>query len=172
MSQYTKLVLTMSSGIVYRVVRVELFRKLDVIELDTLNFEAQKLLTPQTSGIGFIGSLSWVVMMSSLMSWAEDKANSKRKGEGLKLLAAYESGSKKLKQNGVYIDVASINNLDFPEPRKWLGKNAPEKRKIQSSLVHDGSEFVNIETVDGDLLSIRWSFVESIQYIKNREAKE
>jgi hypothetical protein len=80
-----------------------------------------------------------------------------------------EKGSRK---TCCFLSVSLIENIAHPLPAYW---RVPGKSRVQlppqktpslvgSAFIHNGDDFVTVQTDDGVVRSIRWSAVESFDY--------
>ncbi len=78
---------------------------------------------------------------------------------GNNLLAKAIKMEQNLRKNGVICPVNKIENIDQPNPGIWRVYSP----KVNTSFIHNGEDFLTIQTADGDTESIRWDAV--VRYV-------
>lgn len=109
------------------------------------------------SGIGFIGSLGWVVAASAVLGAIEGAVSSANAKEGVRLLGKAGSLMAEIQARGVYIAVSEIENIETPKPANW--------RAVQGTIAFTtlDEEFIPVRTEEQGDLSVRWSALASIR---------
>lgn len=136
LTQGKVLKLHLASGKEVVVTRVQLFPEAKIRQLITLRGAAQEEMAGFSSGIGFIGSLSWVVSGAVLLGAAESAISNVKMKKGFEILAKASLLQSEIKAQGKYINVAEVAGLDEPNPAKWSA-NAIRKRKLNLAVMPD-----------------------------------
>ena len=73
-----------------------------------------------------------------------------------------------LRNEGAFLPVGVVSNIEHPLPGIWVAlgekKILGKEKTFPASFVHNGEDFVTVQTDDGSIRSIRWSAVESYAY--------
>ncbi|QDM16833.1 hypothetical protein [Tardiphaga sp. vice278] len=151
-------VILLTSGHLVKVRGIRLFPVDMLADIGRLRAIAGTKLGGVSSGIGFIGSPGWAIGGGIAVGLLERAIASSAKKEGLTILKDAERKSIVMLQNGVTFPVCDIDNIDHPVPNMWSANGV--QVSAAASYVHDGGEFVSVETDVGDL-KIRWQHVVS-----------
>ena len=169
-----RLHLVLNSGVELKVRAIRLYDENDLAKLNAKKAEAMKLFEGVSTGLGAIGSIGWVLAASVVIGAAEAAMSSSAATAGARLLAEAIQMEKWLRGRGVFLPVGKISNIENPLPGFWRRKyekadkvrfNTAAGEQIemdtsQSALIHNGDEFLTVQTDDGSIRSIRWSTAE------------
>lgn len=110
------------------------------------------------TGIGFIGSLGWVVAASAVLGAIEGSLSSANAKEGVRLLGKAGSLMAESQARGIYITVSEIDNIETPKPATW--------RATQGTIAFTtlDEEFLPVRTEEQGDLMVRWSALASVRY--------
>jgi DNA-directed RNA polymerase subunit RPC12/RpoP len=121
-----------------------------------------------STGLGSIGSIEWVVASSLVIGAVEEVLSAGAAKAGTNSLVEALRMEQSLRESVFVFPVSVIQNIEHPKPKLW---RVPGESKFRiphqspsshnSAMVHDGDDFVTVETDDGIKRSIRWSSVES-----------
>jgi len=127
-----------------------------------------------STGIGFYGSLGWVIEASAALGVIEALLSDSSKKAGLRLHAQADQLSVAIRSLGQLFQIQSINNIERPHPGAWtaeavatksvvsstslFGKQTYRDRELNVTYAHTGDDFLGLETENG-FMSIRWSSV-------------
>ena len=184
-----KLIIRMSSGKELTVSRVMLFPELIIEKMLLLKANAREALGGFSTGVGFWGSPGWAIGGAVALGLVESAISDSKIKKGLEMLKEAALIQEKLKNMGKLFSISLIDGIADPTPTRWrspfvsqlqetlnevvnkhhnphgYGVVAQKARLIQQFLqddlnyIYNEEEFVRVE-VDGQLMSIRWSFVE------------
>lgn len=118
-SDFGGAVVLLSSGQTVRMRAVLLYDADELSDISNLRRQATQKLGGVSSGIGFLGSPSWVIGASVATSIIESALSSGVQKQGLQLLQAADARSKALVDKGRYCDIARIDNAHLPHPASW-----------------------------------------------------
>jgi hypothetical protein len=146
---------TLASGKSWKIRKIMLFPEQIVTELANLRVEATKLFGGFSTGIGFLGSPSWVLGGAAALGAIEDLVSKSMKKKGVEVLRQIEQKAGTLASSGVYFEATRVIGLSANNPASWHAYRG-------TRFVHDGSESLNVETDEG-VMSLKWSFVAAYQ---------
>lgn len=122
---------------------------------------AAKKMAGVSTGLGAIGSLEWVAMVSLVVGAAEAAASSAAAKEGLRIIQQYQEERRALLGEGVFFQVGRIQEIQHPAPDLWC---VPV---TTSGFIYDGDEFVGVKDANGQIHSLPWAAVECYKYRAN-----
>jgi hypothetical protein len=178
------------SGTELKIKAVRLYDETALGQLNSKKAEAAKLFQGVSTGLGSIGSIGWVAAASLVIGAAEAALSAGASSAGVKLLEETIRAERKLRNEGVFLSIGKIQHIESPMPGLWrvpvtknfevtvplpfdgiFGKNKGltkiETKTISSAFVHNGDEFIIVQTDSGSTCSIRWSSVEHYAYLPN-----
>jgi hypothetical protein len=102
-----------------------------------------------------LGEAAAISIISGLLSSASQK-------QAVEMLQTAQRKSEAVAKSGVYVDFAGVTNSQSPHPSVWSASGEFKENWVHGSgrqrLVHNGDEFVNVET-DMGAICIRWGQV-------------
>jgi GYF domain 2 len=155
---FVKIILT--SGAELKIKAVWLYDANALAEINAKRTEAMEKLRGVSTGLGSIGSIGWVLASSVVIGAVEGALSAGAASSGSNLLAQVIKMEQALRTRGVICPVGKIENIETPHPGLWRVYS----RKIQSTLIHSGDDFLTVQIDNGSACSIRWSTVESYIY--------
>ncbi|MDE2599645.1 MAG: hypothetical protein KGL40_08480 [Rhodocyclaceae bacterium] len=126
--------LHLASGKEILATRIQLFPETKIRQLIALRSAAQEEMAGFSSGIGFIGSLSWVVSGAVLLGAAESVISNAKMKKGFEILAKASLLQSEIKAQGKYIRISEVVGLEEPHPAKWSA-NAVRNRKLNLAVM-------------------------------------
>jgi hypothetical protein len=160
----------LSSGVEFKVKAVRLYDRINLSAIESKKAEAAQKIEGFSTGLGAWGSIGWVLATTAVIGVVEGALSAQTAPKGMDLLFDSIRMELDLRNDGAFLPVAAIDNIEHPYPETWLvlgesiyffgGKN----KKIPTAFVHNGDEFIVVQTEDGSVHSIRWSAVESYTY--------
>jgi hypothetical protein len=168
----------LNSGVEIKIKAVRLYDEIALAQLNAKKAEAAKMFQGVSTGLGSIGSIEWVAAASVVIGAAEAALSAGASSAGARLLEEVIRAERKLRREGVFSSIDKIQYIENPIPGLW---RVPGKKDIQvevkaflgpkietktvpSAFVHNGDEFVVVQTDDGSNCSLRWSSVERYIY--------
>ena len=164
------LVIGLTSGTKLNIKAVRLY---DEISLQAINAKRTEAAgKPPGTGPGLKGSLEGVLAASAILSAVDGTVSAGAAGAGNELLVEAMRIEKVLRKSCCFLPVGLIENIACPLPAYW---RVPGKSRVQlppqktpslvgSAFIHNGDDFVTVQTDDGVVRSIRWSAVETYDY--------
>lgn len=163
----------LQSGAELKIKAVRLYDLETIQTIEMKKAQAAENMQGVSTGLGSIGSLGWVVASSLVIGAVEGVLSAGAMSQGAQLLSdAIKMESECRKSGGVFFPVGVISNVAFALPATWLvsGKKGdietPKDQLRTASFVHNGDEFLTVQTADDVVQSIRWNAVESYTYQK------
>lgn len=147
----------LTSGHEIQFSRVRLYDLLLVKQLDALRQVVSKKFAGFSTGLGFWGSMQWVVVGSLITGAIENSVSNKMAQEGQTLLADLGALTKHLRDTAVLVHVSAIENIQYPDIGLW--KAVIGDRMMKRDLIHIASEYVIVE-VDGKETALFWDKIE------------
>jgi hypothetical protein len=179
-------VIVLTSGQTVQIKGIELYNAQSVVEIANLRAEATQKMGGVSTGLGFIGSPGWAIGGAAALGLLEGLLSSSAKKQGVEMLQTAFMKSTSLRQTAKFFLPTEIENIQSPYPANWTAQhrymidlNDKEKwdrdailRKhnktkdhlvngilhLTERYVHQGEEFVTIETEIGQL-DVRWTQV-------------
>jgi hypothetical protein len=175
-------VVLLSSGQKLTLLRVMLYDEEGVQEVAKLRAQATKSLGGGSLGVGVLGTPSWALLgEATALSMVSGFLSGVSQKQAMEMLRAAQTKSETVTQAGVFFEFGEVTNSQRPHPHFWsatvestsIGEQVasadehrgwlqiPQKPMQRSSVktlrrhVHNGDEFVNVETDIGQV-SIRW----------------
>ena len=196
-----KMIVVLSSGRQIKIDKVRLYPAPMLKAFVALRVKAQQELGGFSSGIGFLGSPSWVLGSAAVLGVLESIITSSKAKKGAILLQEANEFHQQIQQKGILFDTSEIEGIESPDLANWkaygphtlsfdlksmssseveefseergLGmweiakmrqKNEVIAEEAEVPFILGGDEFLWIET-GGQLVTVRWSFIESYQII-------
>jgi hypothetical protein len=171
----------LNSGAELKIKEVRLYDEVDLAQLNSKKAKAMKMLQGVSTGIGAWGSIEWVLAASAVIGAAEAAMSAGASSAGARLLEEAIQADIKLRTEGVFLSIGKIQHIDSPMPSLWrvpskkdiqvevkafLGPKM-ETRTVPTAFVHNGDEFITVQTDNDSVCSIRWSSVEHFILLKN-----
>ncbi|MBD2751111.1 LysM peptidoglycan-binding domain-containing protein [Microvirga sp. BT688] len=150
-------VLTLSSRQSFTIEKITLYDADLVREIVALRAKAMKNFEGFSTGIGFLGSPEWAIGGAAVLGLFEGVISNSMKSQGIEILREIQHKTERLTRSGKLIDIAVIENLEFPDPQTWSSTTRADG--ITKRLVHNGNEFVSLAVVEGGPVQVRWSSV-------------
>jgi hypothetical protein len=97
---------------------------------------AMENLRYQSTGLGFIGGLSTVIVASAILGAVEASATRSANAKGYEMLAHYNAIMQDLRYKGRYRDLSTIDHIQLPNPELWISRES-----------HHGGIVVNVWTM-------------------------
>lgn len=163
----------LSSGVELKVKAVRLYDRNALSEIESKKAEAAQNNEGVSTGLGAWGSIGWVLATTAVIGAVEGALSAHTATKGMDLLSDAIRMELDLRNAGVFLPVAAIDNIEHPYPETWLvwGESTyffgGKSKKYSSPFVHNGDEFIVVQTEDGSVRSIRWSSVEHYAYLPN-----
>ena len=163
----------LSSGVELKVKAVRLYDRNVLSEIESKKAEAAHNNEGVSTGFGAWGSIGWVLATTAVIGAVEGALSAHTATKGMDLLSDAIRMELDLRNNGVFLPVAAIDNIEHPYPETWLvlGESTyffgGKSKKYSSSFIHNGDEFIVVQTEDGSVCSVRWSSVEHYAYLPN-----
>lgn len=163
----------MQSGGELKIKAVRLFDESILLAIAAKRAEAAQGSKGVSTGLGSIGSLEWVLASSLVIGAVEGVLSAATNKAGTSSLAEALRLEQLLRKQDLLIPVGIIQNIEHPVPGLWravgemrfqIPDREPSSNK--SALIHDGGDFLAVQTDDGALRSIRWSSVEAYFFNK------
>jgi hypothetical protein len=175
-------VVFLTSGQKLTLHKVMLYDEDGVQEVAKLRAQAAKSLGGGSLGVGVIGSPGWTLLgEAAAISIIGGLLSNVAQKQAVEMLQTAQRKSEAVAKSGVFFDFAQVTNSQSPHPRVWCAtvesthtkQDAVEHRgwlqfpqssmpkssvKVWHRHVHNGDEFVNVET-DFGAMSIRWDQV-------------
>ncbi len=176
-------VILLTSGQTLKVRRVLLYEEDRVNEIALLRTQAMRGMGGVSTGIGFWGSPSWALGGAAALGLVEGILSNAARKQAIQTIQVVAEKTQMLAKSAIYFDFGQIGNAHSPHPQTWYGSSASsidvghlgwseksalltkyDKTKrdiidghiqIEKRFVHDGDEFVHVET-DVGRMSIRW----------------
>jgi hypothetical protein len=173
----------LTSGQTIKIRKIQLFEEERVNEISLLRAKAMKGLGGVSTGIGFWGSPSWALGGAAALGIVEGFLSNAARKQALELIQIAIVKANEMALLSQYFDPSDVINSESPYPQTWhassdsivhtanmgwgersalLSKYQKAKSDIVDGkitvplrYVHDGDDFVNIET-DVGRMSIRW----------------
>lgn len=146
------------SGLQLRVKAIRLYDACALAAIGSKRNAAMEKLRGVSAGPGSPGSISWVLGSSQAIGKAGAGLSAGATGEDL--LVQVMQMEKDLRDKGAVCPVHEIENIERPDPMLWRLYSP----KFQTTFIHDGDDFLTVQTGDGSIQCIRWSAVESYAY--------
>lgn len=120
--------LMLSNGQTLAVQAVQLFDAAKVQEINFLRAAVAAKLGPTSTGLGFIGSPTWVIGASIGLGLLEAMKMKSNQGEAVKLLQELDAKSQALYVNSVYCDASKMHSNHVPSPDAWSFEETKDLR--------------------------------------------
>jgi hypothetical protein len=172
----TRLEIRLTSGLELKIKAVRLYDEIVLAEINSKRAQALTSFQGVSTGLGSIGSIGWVLATSVVIGAVEGALSAAAASSGTNLLAEVIRTEQKLRNEGVFLPVGKIENVETPIPGLWRVPYKREarvqtgvnfwhekqygNREVPSAFIHSGDEFVVVQTDDGSICMIRWSAVE------------
>lgn len=164
-SELSQLEIKLSSGTLFEIKELKLFRASALQELERMKTEAAQQMGGVSTGLWSFGSLSWVLMASGAIGTVESVLSNRAEKKGVMILQAAVNLEKQIRETAQFIHVGQINEIEHPTPALWY---VPVQPCYPTGFMHSGDDFVIVKDVEGTVHSIRWSAVESYNYQSNK----
>ena len=167
-SKDTLVEIRLTSGAELKVKAVCLFKLTTLQVIEGRKNEAARSHQGVSTGLGSIGSLGWVLASSVVIGAVEGVLSANAAAHGKDAFTSAIELEMKLRNEGVFMPVGVIANIQHPLLSIWVapGETKIGKSIFQDSYVHNGEDFLTVQTDNGEVRSIRWSTVESYAYQK------
>jgi hypothetical protein len=179
----------LNSGAELKIKAVLLYDEIALAKVNSKKAEAMKLFKGVSTGIGAWGSIEWVLAASAVIGAAEAAMSAGASSAGARLFEEAIQAEQKLRKEGVFIPLGKIQYIESPLFSLWRyvftknmevevpvpfegifskssreGEWKKQIKTVHSAFVHNGDEFIIVQTDDGSTCSIRWSAVERYIY--------
>ena len=114
-----KMTIVLSSGRQIEISKVRLYPEPELQKLFSLRAKAQEELGGFSTGIGFLGSPSWVLWSAAALGTLETIISGSKAKKGVLLLKEASASHENLQKKGVLFDISAINGIDSPNPANW-----------------------------------------------------
>jgi hypothetical protein len=150
--------LLLASGQTLHVRGVQLYPANELARIAGLRAEAAQKMGGVSSGIGFYGSLGWVIEASAALGIIEAVLSDSSKKAGLRLLVQADQLSVATCSLSKLFQIEGIKHIERPHPGAWTAEMYGRNGTFTTTYAHTGDDFLGVETENG-FMSIRWSSV-------------
>lgn len=147
--------MVLSSGSEMLFDAVYMFRSDALMQLEQLQASAFQMLTPRSSGIGFVGDLGAVVAASLAVGVVEKVFNNASQSKGETLMQEYYLRRLELRFKGEFRPLYTVRQIQLADPSLWV--SIDEDGATTYRLSDD--PFIVVR-VGGNPVSVRWQMVE------------
>jgi hypothetical protein len=148
-----------------KIKEVLLFDEVKLQELMGQKAEAMRLMEGEQSPYIPIGSVTWVILASTVTRALEQNLSEKSAHQGRQLLQHIATQEKALREQKMFFHVSEIQDIEHPIPGLWRVLVGPR------GFIHEGGEFVFVKDVENRTYSIRWTSVDSYQFVPAPESE-
>lgn len=128
----SRLEIRLLSGAHLRIKCLRLYNKIDLARLNAKKAEAIRMLQGVSTGLGTIGSIGWVVAASAVIGAAEAAMSAGATSVGARLLDEAMQEERKLREEGIFLPVCKILEIEHPSPGLWrVGFTWKEEREVE-----------------------------------------
>lgn len=172
-----KVNLTLSSGQTIKVKSIKLYNQQQLVLINSKKAKIMSLSGGVSTGLGSIGSFTWVAASSLATGFVESILSSNARIEAEKLLKELENEEIKLREDAHFFPASQIKFIDLPFPNIWSSSKEvtsfikqcskettnkpPPLINVVLDFVHDGSDFITVITTEDQIISVRWDAVTS-----------
>ena len=172
-----KVDLTLSSGQTIKVKSVKLYNQQQLVLINTKKAKIMSLSGGVSTGLGSIGSFTWVAASSLAIGFVESILSSNARIEAEKLLKELENEEIKLRENAHFFQASQIKFIGLLFPNSWSSSKEvtsfikryskepinkpPPLINVVLDFVHDGSDFITVINTEDQIISVRWDSVTS-----------
>lgn len=160
-NENSSLELRLISGLRIQAVAIQLFDAVRLQELATKKALATQSLGGVSTGLGAIGSLSWVLVSTVVIGAIESSLSKGAEKNGMAMLREIRVQEEKLRQQGRFVPVGQIYEIEHPSPNLW--RTTPMDG-FSLGFTYGGDEFVTLKDSAGLTHSIRWTCIEYYKY--------
>jgi hypothetical protein len=160
----------LTSGTDIRIKAMRFYDLKAMTAIDAKKTDARQKSHGVSTGLGSFGSLGWVLASSVVIGAVEGVLSSGAASQSMNLLVEANKMETALRDEGVFLPVGIIKNIEHPFREKWFAqvemKNLAKEKTKQNSSVYalNEDEFLTVKTAEDWVCSIRWSAVESYTY--------
>lgn len=133
------LLIILASGQEISVQDIMMFPREDVWDLLELRAKAQKELSGYSSGLGLIGSPSWVLGGSLAMGAVEAVLSGIKERNGINSLNECAKRYDALLRKGRWFSLDKVEGIDIPQPSLWHA-NEPQEKVIELGVLGWGKK--------------------------------
>ncbi|HEX8091121.1 MAG TPA: hypothetical protein VF762_19860 [Blastocatellia bacterium] len=134
-----------------------------IYQLDSLRRAAAQNFAGYSSGLGFWGSLEWVAAGSLVTGMIEKGISNQMAQEGASQLRQIAVLSRKLRELATYVQIPSIDNIQYPEIGMW--KASIGQPSMKRELIHFSGEYVFVKAEEKQV-AIFWDKVEQYELVE------
>jgi hypothetical protein len=172
----TRLLIRLTSGMELKIKSIRLYDEVALSEINAKRDQVLKSFQGVSTGLGSIGSIGWVLATSVVIGAVEGALSAAAASSGTNLLLEVIRMEQKLRNEGVFIPVGNIENIEIPMPGLWRvpykrevrictgvnfwSEKQYENRQVTFAFIHSGDEFIFVRDEDDSIHSIRWSAIE------------
>lgn len=153
--------LTLTSGASLCITKIKLFDAAALQRLATMRATAATQMGGVSTGLGAIGSLSWVLMASAAIGAVESAMSNAAAKQGAETFRNALTLERKIRQSASFFPVGMIDQIEHPFPGYW---EVPAQPMAPPGFIHSGKDFVIVKNSEGTSTALHWSAVESYQY--------
>jgi len=146
----------LSSGERLEIRAVHLYNESALQELSIKRASATQQMGGVSTGLGAIGSASWVIGVSAVLSLVESSLSKKAFANGFALFQEVFKEEQKLRESSVVFPVGRIKFVQHPSPGLWRAVEGVEK------FIHNGDDFLTVVDDRCCTSAIRWNAVEHL----------
>jgi hypothetical protein len=155
----------LNSGTKLKIKAIRLYDEIELAQINSKRAEASKKLQGVSTGLGSFGSIEWVLAASAVVGAVESVLSAGASSAGISLLREAVQAERRLRGQGILFPVNKILYIENPTPGFWRAQTAIAK--ITKAFVHNGDEFIVVQTDDDSVSLIRWSTVQRYAYSKS-----
>jgi hypothetical protein len=156
----------LTSGVTLEIAAVKLFQEAALYDVAAAKNAALAKMGGVSTGLGAIGSLSWVLMATSVIGMVESHLSNAAAEQGRGLLHAVAVRELKIRQCGEFFPVGLIDQIEQPLPGLW---RVPPQPCYPTGFIHTGDDFLTVRDAAGTILSVRWGAVEEYRCLEQAE---
>jgi hypothetical protein len=142
-------IISLTSGQTLEIRKILLFEEPWVNQIARLRASAAQDLQGVSTGIGFWGSPEWVLGGAAVLGLVEGLLSSSTQKRALATMQTVLTLASERPERAKLFDVKDVKNTHIPHPNAW------HVDRLHDRYVHDGDDFVHIET-NLDQMSVRW----------------
>jgi DNA-directed RNA polymerase subunit RPC12/RpoP len=148
----------LTSGAIIKFNEVRLYDAAELNELSAQKSYAAELLDGSKSPYAPFGGVAWVLVMSKILSIAEQAKSREMAQSGVALIQKIAARERKLRADVKFFHVGQIQEIENPNPTLWTLLFGGLR------FVHSEEDFITVKETDAAFKRFRWSCVESYGY--------
>lgn len=135
--------------------KILMYRADQISTLLHLQQAAEGYFQRQSLGLGYIGSLTSVLMFQAVTGLIEHGLTNSANKKGHETMAQYHSAVTAVRHSARFRDLAAVQNCEQPTPESWVSQDD----RHQHWVMFPGEPFITVEQLNGTPISIRWESV-------------